>query len=168
MLVNLTDPAFSIQSFNVASTETVDGLPPEDQGFAAGFNIGNGTVNNAADLGLSFNVDGVFTTPNAGLGEFVFDTDNSAIDEDGSLDAFDIAVADASASGNHADDTFLFVSDSPIGNGDPFEVTITSFGNIGGEAFRFDVNIVEAAVPEPSSLAILGLGGIAFLVRRKR
>ena len=163
--VNLTDPAFSIQSFNVASTETVAGLPPAN----LGFNIGNGAGNNAADLGLSFNVDGIFTTPNAGVGEFVFDSVNSDILADGALAAGQIAAADALTSGNHADDTFLFVSDSPIANGAPFEVTITSFDNntISGEAFRFDVNIV-AAVPEPSSLAILGLGGIAFLVRRKR
>ena len=168
--VNLTDPAFSIQSFNVASTETVDGLPPEDQGFAAGFNIGNGLGNNAADLGLSFNVDGIFTTPNTGSGEFVFDSVNSDIQADGALAAGQIAAADTLTSGNHADDTFLFVPDSPITSGAPFEVTVTSFDNnsIAGEAFRFDLNIVAAAVPEPSSLAILGLGGIAFLVRRKR
>lgn len=167
--VNLTDPAFSIQSFNIASTETVNGQPPA----ALGFNIGNGGGANAADLGLSFNVDGIFTTPNAGLGEFVFDSVNSDILADGALVAGQIAAADTLTSGNHADDTFLFVPDSPITSGAPFEVTVTSFDNntIAGEAFRFDLNIVAAAaaaVPEPSSLAILGLGGIAFLVRRKR
>ena len=162
-MVTLTNPAFSILSFNVASTETVNGLPPA----GLGFNIGNGiTEENAADLGLSFNVPGTFTTPNTTTGVFNFDAVNSDIQADGFLAAGQIAAADTLTSGDHADDTFLFVSSSPIGDGDLFETTITSFddNSIAGEAFRFDINIV----PEPSSSALLGLGALGFLVRRKR
>ena len=157
LMVTLTNPAFSILSFNVASTETVNGNPPQN----LGFNIGNGTGGNAADLGLSFNVPGTFTTPNTTTGVFNFDAVNSDIQADGPL-----AAADTLTSGNHADDTFLFVSSSPIGDGDLFETTITSFddNSIAWEAFRFDINIV----PEPSSSALLGLGVLGFLVRRKR
>ena len=160
LTINLTDSRFSIQSFNVASTETVNGarpVPPNE-----GFNIGNTLNGNAADLGLSFNVDGTFTADSS----FVFDPTNSQISGNGFLAAGQIAAADTTFSGNHSDDTFLFVSSSPVGNGQAFETTITSFDDfsISGEAFRFDVVIV----PEPSSTALLGLGALALFARRKR
>ena len=82
-----------------------------------------------------------------------------------------VAAADTLASGNHSDDTFFFVSDEAVGNGDTFEVTITSFdGNsIAGEAFVFDLNIANnGAIPEPSAAMLLGLGGFALLARRNR
>ena len=96
----------------------------------------------------------------------MFDTTNSQISGNGFLAAGQIAAADTAQSGNHSDDTFLFVSSSPIGNGQAFETTITSFDDfsISGEAFRFDVVIV----PEPSSTALLGLGALALFARRKR
>ena len=159
LTINLTDSRFSIQSFNVASTETVNGAPPANEGF----NIGNGNnVNNAADLGLTFNVDGTFTAD----ASFMFDQTNSDILANGPLAAGQTAAADTLTSGNHSDDTFLFVSSSPVGNGQAFETTITSFDDfsISGEAFRFDVVIV----PEPSSTALLGLGGLLLIGRRKR
>ena len=164
--ITLTDSSLSIESFNVASTGTIDGsFAASNNGL--GFNIGNGNnVDNAADLGLSFNVGGTFTTQNVGPGAFIFDDDNSDIDEDGALTAGQIAAADALQSGSHSDDTFLFIPDTPIGNGDTLQTTITSFdGNsIADEAFRFDLVIV----PEPSSTALLGLGALALFTRRKR
>ncbi len=165
LTVNLTNTAFSIESFNVASTSTVSGVTPAN---GLGFNIGNTTGNgaNPADLGLSFNVDGTFTTGNTAGGIFVFDAVNSDIQADGTLLAGQIAAADTTQSGDHLDDTFLFVSDTPVGNGDTFETTIISFDDntISGEAFRFDLVIV----PEPSSTALLGLGALALFARRKR
>ena len=166
LTVNLTDAAFSIESFSVASTSAVNGVTPAN---GLGFNIGNGVGANAADLGLSFNVDGFFTTGNTAGGEFIFDTVNSDIQADGLLAAGQIAAADVTQSGDHVDDTFSFVSTAPIGNGDTFSTTITSFddNSISGEAFRFDLNIVNT-VPEPSSTALLGLGALALFTRRKR
>jgi len=63
----------------------------------------------------------------------------------------------------------LFVSNTPVGSGGTFDVTVTSFNNnsIAGEAFKFDINIVEA-IPEPSSSALIGLGLMGLLGRRKR
>ena len=49
LTVNLTDAAFSIESFSVASTSAVNGVTPAN---GLGFNIGNGVGANAADLGL--------------------------------------------------------------------------------------------------------------------
>ncbi|QQE13217.1 PEP-CTERM sorting domain-containing protein [Planctomycetota bacterium] len=46
------------------------------------------------------------------------------------------------------------------------KLTLTAKLNGGEEAYAFD-NIRVAAIPEPASLALLGLGGLAMLRRRK-
>lgn len=170
--LNITslDAGFTIASpVTVASTSSINGsINPNPTG---GFNIGNGLGNNAGDVGLSFNVNGQFTTGNVAGTIFVFDEANSDIDTDGALSAGQVAAADTITSGNHGDETFLFTPDAPLGVGDDLAVTVTSFNStISGEAVRFNVDIqaAPAAVPEPSTTSLFGLAALGFILRRRR
>ena len=52
--------------------------------------------------------------------------------------------------------------------GETGDLSITGLGNSGGRGTVAGVQITTAAVPEPSSVALLGLGGLALILRRRK
>ena len=52
--------------------------------------------------------------------------------------------------------------------GETGNLLITGLGNSGGRGTVAGVQITTAAVPEPSSAALLGLGGLALILRRRK
>ena len=62
------------------------------------------------------------------------------------------------------------VASFAIAAGDQISFVVGSNGNFGGgeTAVQGIISVQEVAIPEPSSLAILGLGAIGFVVRRRR
>ena len=98
LTVNSLDSDFAITNFSVASTVAVDG--DETRAVGEGFNIGNGNDNNAADISLSFNVDGQFTLGSTSSQIAIFGAGNQ-VTSTGALAADDAAILATTGSDNH-------------------------------------------------------------------
>ena len=71
--------------------------------------------------------------------------------------------------GTQANANFLLESTGTLANYDYLAVSFTrNVADDSGEAFAIRDFTLQAAVPEPSSTALLGLGGLALMLRRKR
>lgn len=156
----------------VGTTALVSGNPnPNGQG---GFAVGNTN----SDIAYTFNVDGSIVTSNfidGGTGALTaveFSTlAGNDLTADGFLAAGDTVAFQGGTVNEFLSDSVVFTPSTDIGVGDTLAVTVGDLG-VGipaGEALTFNVNIVgTAAVPEPSSFAVIGLSGIGLMLRRKR
>jgi hypothetical protein len=71
--------------------------------------------------------------------------------------------------GTQANADFLLTSTGTLANYDYLAVSFTrNVADDSGESFAIRDFTLAAAVPEPSSTALLGLGGLALMLRRKR
>jgi hypothetical protein len=71
--------------------------------------------------------------------------------------------------GTQANANFLLESTGTLANYDYLAVSFTrEVAGVSGEGFAIRDFTLAAAVPEPSSTALLGLGGLALMLRRKR
>ena len=93
-------------------------------------------------LAASTDIYAGFFTSGSGSGIIALDADNSG---------------SGSSVTNH-DNT----PSPPASVGDP----VTGFSHTLGRTYAFAINVT--AIPEPSSVALLGLGGLALLLRRRR
>ena len=69
---------------------------------------------------------------------------------------------------NGADNEAIADTDSILSVGAYFDSTLASGTNWTGAKLRYFNVAGTAAVPEPSSTALLGLGGLSFILRRRR
>ena len=75
----------------------------------------------------------------------------------------------ATNDGTQANANFLLTSTGALANYDYLAVSFTrNVADDSGEGFAIRDFTLAAAVPEPSSTALLGLGGLALMLRRKR
>ncbi len=104
-------------------------------------------VNDAAGQDTPFEVDstGTVSFDEIGLGA-VITTGVSSI-------SYDFTLTDAGSAGDYL--VLGWSTTNPDG------------GSTGSDSFNVD-NIVVSAVPEPSSAALLGLGGLALILRRRK
>ena len=155
----------------VGTTALVSGNPNTGPG---GFAVGNSN----SDIAYTFNVDGSIVTSNffdGGAGSptpVLFSTnEGNDLSADGFLAAGDTVAFEGGNGNEFLSDSVVFTPSTVIGVGDTLAVTVGDLG-VGipaGEALTFNVNIVgTAAVPEPSSFAVIGLSGIGLMLRRKR
>ena len=110
--------------------------------------------------------------PDPAGGTFVNDTELGLYDANGLLVTTDDDGADTGAQGESQID--LFVGDIPAGT---YYLAVGTFNTVFNDNFDVTsdsadtgtivVNGISTAVPEPTSLALLGLGGLA-LIRRRR
>ena len=170
----ITGP-LTIGSTNLVSGEINDGpdgsnattsASSDRAGFAIGA-IGTSPI-------FEFNVPGTFD-----LGTYAAPTDDfsntiTATTVDGAFTSGSSLAADTPITlgfvdGEYTVDTFLFTPDTALALGDTVSVSVSGIGgddDPGGESFVINVPIEQ--VPEPTSAALLGLGGLALLARRRR
>lgn len=87
-------------------------------------------------------------------------------DDAGTLDIGGVSTAIAAGT---ATDISAFASTELVGETLTIAFTAGSGGNgFGVESLTFHVKPEGAAIPEPTSLALLGLGGVTMLARRRR
>ena len=121
--------------------------------------IGGGTessdINPGEGFVLSFDQDVIFTSIEL---ESVVATDS-----------LEILVDNVSIATYTGDDAFIDdlagLTDLTIVAGS--EVTFQAGGNVSDGSFRIETFQVDVVIPEPSSLALLGLGGLMMFKRRR-
>jgi hypothetical protein len=118
----------------------------------------------ASTSGFTFRAmdDGTVPTISGALQATGDNTVTKLLAEDGTT-ADNTFLNKSPASGDGAGLLDTFVTDI---NGTGSQLTLTMEGSIPFEAMAFD-NITITGVPEPGSLALLGLGGLALLGRRR-
>jgi len=151
--VTSLDAPYSLVSVGLRSTSLIGDAEVNTNDPGQGFNVGNP----GSDVSFSFSETVAFSvgTPNIALP--VGDPSS------GTLTAGDDITFLTGPSGNYQDDSLSVVFDGAA-VGSAFTTSIASTGNSAGEAFIISAVIV----PEPSSAALLGLGGLALIIRRKR
>jgi len=168
-----TDAAFTLGSTRFAA----DGDPA--------FNFGNNGGVGDQPFSASFNVDGTLTVDETGDDRISFDNDGNPITNLNHEFELDGVAIDTSATGGVA--TIAYTADSVLREVNPInsQNALNTFDdlyvfesselsqtltynsddlNIAAEGFVLSFDVV----PEPSSTALLGLGSLALLLRRRR
>lgn len=91
----------------------------------------------------------------------IFNTDRNDAGRIPTLQVTYLDTSTASTSGANADDTYFHALSGTAAN------PIVSFSLDQNNYVRYD-DLAFVAVPEPASTALFGLGGLAFLLRRRR
>lgn len=120
--------------------------------------------------------DLVFTFDGGASGDFEADTDDFIVQV--VIDSSPETLFDATVDENAPGDPMFFgatqlgslaeFSSNVTGTGTNAYILIAMGNNAGSEQIFFDNVTLEGTIPEPASLILLGLGGVAILGRRNR
>jgi len=162
---------------NVFDTAVVSSF--EMTGFSSGAEIGNVDFSitrkngGAGDPNLSLDVLRTSSSPTINTGDYEFvaaanlmtEFADGAINTSYSLDASGQAALTTYLQSNWVENDYVFlrIRSGVIG---PAPEDASYF--FGGNSSQSDAQLTLTAVPEPSSTALLGLGGLALMLRRKR
>ncbi|MEM1445499.1 MAG: PEP-CTERM sorting domain-containing protein [Planctomycetota bacterium] len=133
-----------------------------DQGSAAVVkqaNIGIGVVNPGDDITIKFDAKGSFAEGGVSFAEFFSEVDGGGTSSAEILGGAPLPLTDSYQ-------TFMFTTTAggDVSGGITLQFTATTGANQGSTAVVFIDNV--SVVPEPASLGLLGLGGLALLRRR--
>lgn len=152
--VNATTPAFSnlLGSYTATTTGTYDSgfyFPFEtgDPGATPGFTLGSALTISSTQIGMTFNYQGT--------------TDGVTYNSINSLTSLVTYGTAASVGSNVFDGYYRNANSETDGN---FTSSLRSFGQTNQSV---GVRVFGTAVPEPATMAVLGLGALA-LIRRRR
>ncbi|MEM9753445.1 MAG: PEP-CTERM sorting domain-containing protein [Planctomycetota bacterium] len=122
-------------------------------------NIGIGTVNPGDMLTISFSAKGSFANGGVSFAEFFSEVDGGGTSSNEILGGGPLPLTDT-----YEDFSFNVIAGSDVTGGVTLQFTATTGGDPGSTAVVFidDVSVV----PEPASLGLLGLSGLALLRRR--
>jgi hypothetical protein len=78
-----------------------------------------------------------------------------------------VTVTFASSTAGPEAVAFTFASTTPFGNGTQPAITLTSATASGGQTVGTTLSFSQSAIPEPASIALLGIGMTGFLAFRR-
>lgn len=122
-------------------------------------NIGIGTVNPGDPITISFDAKGSFAEGGVSFAEFFSEIDGGGTSSSEILGGGPLPLTDS-----YQTFTFNTVAGSDVSGGVSLQFTATTGGAPGSTAVVFIDNV--SVVPEPATLGLMGLGGLAMLRRR--
>ncbi len=128
-------------------------------------NIGIGTVNPGDPIEISFAAKGDFVVGGVAFAEFFSEIDGGGTSSSEILGGGPIFT---SSETDYQTFTFNTVAGPDVSGGVTLQLVATTGGAAGSTAVLFIDDASVRVIPEPATLALVGLGAIGILARRRR
>jgi len=127
-------------------------------------NIGIGMVNPGDVLQISFSAKGSFAVGGVLFAEFFSEIDGGGVSQSEILGGGPLFVADQA---DYVDFTFQAVAGPDVSGGVTLQFAAVTGGDAASSAVAFIDNASVRVIPTPGAAAVLGLGGLAAMRRRR-